>query len=149
MKHFLLLVTGDDEVEHNLIRDAFTELGYVGKYECFYTGEALLSYLEAVYDPRVRRLPVPPLVLLDLRLPQREGIEILWEIKSDDRFKFVPVTIFSACDDPAVITSCYELGANSYIIKPKDAGAMLQTIREFDQYWLKTATLSHHVPVSP
>jgi CheY-like chemotaxis protein len=81
-------------------------------------GQAILDYFVPAPDPGGRR-PLPPcLVLLDLNLPGRSGIEVLAYLKSTPQTRHIPVIVFTTTDDPQEIASCYALGCNAYIAKP-------------------------------
>jgi two-component system, response regulator len=76
------------------------------------------------------------LILLDLKMPKVNGLEVLGKIKADRRTKSIPVVVLtSSCQDQD-LDSCYELGVNSYIVKPVDAGQFAEAIRQLGMYWL-------------
>lgn len=79
---------------------------------------------------------LPRLVLLDLKLPRIDGWEVLQRIKSDPRTQFIPVVIMTSSSDQKDIARCYQLGANSYIIKPVDYVEFTQLARTLCTYWL-------------
>lgn len=82
--------------------------------------------------------PIPALILLDIRLPKRSGIEILQEIKQHRVYRTVPVVMLTTSQEEADIRTSYELGANSYIVKPVDFEKFLEVVRQIDLYWLLT-----------
>jgi CheY-like chemotaxis protein len=81
---------------------------------------------------------LPRLVLLDLKLPKVDGIEILKQIKADPRTKLVPVVILTSSKEERDLVNGYNLGANSYIQKPVDFDQFRQTIKQLGFYWLVT-----------
>ena len=83
----------------------------------------------------------PTLILLDLNLPRRDGRQLLALIKSDEMFRRIPVVVLSTSDSEKDITSCYHLGANSYIVKPIELHAYRAAVRKLEDFWLGTATL--------
>jgi two-component system, chemotaxis family, response regulator Rcp1 len=83
----------------------------------------------------------PTLILLDLNLPRRDGRQVLAVIKGDDLFRRIPVVILSSSDSEKDITSCYQLGANSYVVKPVELQAYRAAVRKLEDFWLSTATL--------
>ncbi|MDP2957866.1 MAG: response regulator [Longimicrobiales bacterium] len=78
----------------------------------------------------------PKMVLLDLRLPKVDGIEVLREVKSDERTRQIPVVILTSSRQDPDIQRCYELGANSYIVKPVDFDKFAVCVAEVGLYWL-------------
>lgn len=80
----------------------------------------------------------PKVILMDLHMPRMNGIEVLEKIKNDDRTKSIPVVILSSSKQQKDIRRCYELGANSYIIKPVEFEAFAQAINSIGIYWLLT-----------
>lgn len=76
------------------------------------------------------------LILLDLKMPKVSGIEVLEKIKSDSQFKKVPIVILTSSKEDPDIAKCYELGANSYIVKPVESDNFFQTIKDLSFYWM-------------
>ena len=76
------------------------------------------------------------LILLDLKMPKVSGTEVLEKLKSDPTFKMIPVVILTSSKEDPDITRCYELGANSYIVKPVESDNFFQTIKDLSMYWM-------------
>jgi two-component system, chemotaxis family, response regulator Rcp1 len=85
----------------------------------------------------------PTLIVLDLNLPRKDGRQVLASIKSDDLLRRIPVVVLSSSDSKKDITSCYQLGANSYIIKPAELNAYRAAVRNLEEFWFGTASLPH------
>jgi CheY-like chemotaxis protein len=83
----------------------------------------------------------PALILLDLNLPATDGCEILRQIKQDARLRTIPVVVFTTSAQPHDIDVCYQLGANSYMVKPVDFECLRHTLELVTQYWLKAVIL--------
>jgi CheY-like chemotaxis protein len=79
---------------------------------------------------------MPSLVLLDLKLPKVDGLEVLRRIRSDERTKLLPVVIFTSSNEEQDILECHALGANSYIRKPVDFNHLSEALRLIGTYWL-------------
>ncbi len=76
------------------------------------------------------------LILLDLKMPKVSGMEVLEKIKSDPAFKSIPIVILTSSKEDPDIKRCYELGANSYIVKPVESDNFFQTIKDLSFYWM-------------
>lgn len=100
-------------------------------------GEAALDYLygtgdHAGRDPHVK----PKLVLLDLKLPKVDGIEVLRCIKTDEKTKCIPVVVLTSSNEDRDLTECYRLGANSYIVKPVEFDNFIRAVSDLSLYWM-------------
>jgi len=76
------------------------------------------------------------LVLLDLKLPKVNGIEVLGRLKADPRTKRIPVVVLTSSREDRDLLACYELGVNSYIVKPVDFAQFTESVRQLGLYWL-------------
>ena len=85
----------------------------------------------------------PKVVFLDLKLPKLDGLEVLRRIRADKRTQLVPVVILTSSREDCDIVASYQLGANSYIVKPVDFDAFTETVTKTVLYWLKT-NVAHH-----
>jgi len=79
---------------------------------------------------------IPRLILLDLKLPRLNGLELLTRIKQDTRTKTIPVVVLTSSREDADLRTCYELGVNSYIVKPVDFSQFTESVRQLGLYWL-------------
>lgn len=87
------------------------------------------------------RVPRPDLILLDLHLPKKSGIEVLEEIKTDPKLKLIPVVILSTSAAPEDIFKSYSLHANCYITKPVDLVQFTKVVRLIEEFWLAAVKL--------
>lgn len=79
---------------------------------------------------------IPKVVLLDLKMPKINGIEVLEKIKGDERTKKIPVVILTSSREDPDIRNCYQLGVNSYIVKPVEFDDFLKAVSDLGLYWL-------------
>ncbi len=79
----------------------------------------------------------PDLVILDLKLPRVDGVEVLRRLRSDDRTVTLPVVVLTTSNETQDVKNCYRFGANSYIRKPVDFGQFSDVIRQVGHYWLQ------------
>jgi two-component system, response regulator len=79
---------------------------------------------------------IPKLMLLDLKLPKVDGLEVLRQLKSDERTKVIPVVVLTSSREESDLVASYKLGANSYIVKPVDFDKFLECVGNLGLYWL-------------
>ena len=102
-------------------------------------GEEALDYIFCRGEFADRSFDQPPrLVLLDLKLPKVDGIEVLRQVKADERTKLIPVVVLTSSKEERDVMNGYSLGANSYIQKPVDFDQFRDTIKRIGLYWLVT-----------
>ncbi|ULQ51874.1 response regulator [Flavihumibacter fluvii] len=143
MSNIYILVAEDDFDDRFLLETAFAEKGYEEKLTFVENGVELLEYLKnQVTGENVRDCNLPKFILLDLNMPKKDGREALKEIKEDARLKKIPVIIFSTNKNETEISRCYELGANTYVVKPVEFESLLSTIEDIRAYWLNTAQIA-------
>lgn len=108
-------------------------------------GAEALDFLFARGEYAARNSCAPPrVVLLDLRLPKVDGLEVLRAVKNDPRTKEIPIVVLTSSKEDRDITESYQLGVNSYISKPVEFEAFAKTVTELGMYWL----LVNHAPVA-
>lgn len=81
-------------------------------------------------------LNTPKLILLDVKMPRMSGIDVLRQLKSDPRTKSIPVVMLTSSKEEPDIKECYELGVNSYIVKPVEFDAFMKVVAELGVYWV-------------
>ena len=92
--------------------------------------------LDLLFHPQDECRCTPKVVLLDLKLPKVDGIEVLQRIKSDPRTKYLPVVVLTSSRQERDIVEAYHLGVNSYIVKPVDFERFVSAVRDLGFYWL-------------
>jgi len=129
-----VLLVEDDPGDVLLTRDAF-ERHHLGlKLHVVGDGEEAMRFLRNPGDfPGARR---PALVLLDLNLPGRGGLEVLGELKADPDLHSIPVVVLTTSSAEADIVRSYQLHANAYVVKPFDAERFTDAIRQIDDFFL-------------
>jgi len=132
----ILLV--EDNLDHSeLIMRSFQDHRVVNKISHVADGEEALDYLlrRGKYaDPR--KSPRPHVILLDLRLPKVDGLEVLREIKMDEGLRHIPVVILTSSAAERDVAEAYEHHANSYLVKPVDFGKFTVLMSDLGFYWL-------------
>jgi len=99
-------------------------------------GELALDFIFSKYvGTPLHRSSIPALIILDLKPPKVDGLEILKRIKADDRTKMIPVVVLTSSKEEQDILKSYQLGANSYIVKPVNFESFSKTITDLGLYW--------------
>ncbi len=98
-------------------------------------GEDALAYLFRT-GPWAGRVEFPQVVLLDLKLPKVDGLEVLRRVRADEALRVLPVVILTSSDEERDLVESYRLGANSYIRKPVDFAQFIEAVRQLGLYWL-------------
>lgn len=142
MSKVYILVAEDDADDRFLLETAFAENGFKGKLEFVENGVELLDYLRNLQTEDANTdHPLPGFILLDLNMPKKDGREVLKEIKEDPRFKKIPVIVFTTTKNENEINRCYELGANTYVVKPVGFENLVKTVEDIRSYWFSTAQI--------
>ena len=133
-----ILLVEDNQMDIELTLDAFHEARLTNTIHIAKTGQEALDYLfgRARYADR-EAYPFPNLVLLDLKLPGIDGFEVLRQIKSTPLLKRLPVVILTSSKEEGDRALSYDIGANSYLVKPVSFDGFLDVIREIDDYWIR------------
>lgn len=128
-----ILLVDDDSEDAELCRRAFAKAGFPEGIEAIGDGPRALEYLRQAADGG----RLPHLVLLDMHLGAMDGVELLRELRSDERFFAVPVVVLSGSDEAEDIRRSYRAGAFGYVRKPRTAEEYLVTARHVGMYWLE------------
>ncbi len=100
-------------------------------------GDEALAYLRGEQQYANRgKYPLPQLVLLDLKTPRMNGFEVLDYVRKDERFRRLPVIVLTSSNHESDVHRAYEMGANSYLIKPVDFDALVELAKTLHRYWL-------------
>lgn len=132
-----ILFAEDSPDDAMLTIRALAKSGFTNKLHHVIDGAEALDfmYCRAKYEAR-DITHHPKLLLLDLKMPKVSGIQVLEKIKADPQFKSIPVVILTSSQEDPDIAKCYELGANSYIVKPVDSNNFFTAIKEMGMYWM-------------
>lgn len=133
----LILLVEDNKTDEELTLRAFKKNNLKNEVKVLRDGEEALSFLFATgrYAERDQSV-MPELVLLDLKLPKVDGLEILRRIRADSRTRLLPVVILTSSREEQDLIKSYTLGANSYVQKPVDFTEFVGAVTQLGCYWL-------------
>ena len=124
-----ILLVEDSEDDAELTMRAIKGNKIANRIELVRDGVEALAYLES-------DRPLPRLVLLDLKLPRMNGLDVLRRIRANPRTRILPVVILTSSREEPDIATAYELGVNSYIVKPVEFDAFVKAVTDAGLYWL-------------
>lgn len=135
--HYTILLVEDDSNDVLLIQRAFRKAKLVNPLQVVQDGEAAVLYLggQGLYADR-DRYPLPILMLLDLKLPRLSGLEVLEWLRQQPELRRLLVVVLTSSRENADVNRAYDLGANSYLVKPVAFDGLLEMVRTLNQYWL-------------
>ena len=142
MDKLFILIAEDDADDRFLFKTAFEEKGYEDDIEFVENGIELLKFLYTIEAKKPGERQYPSFILLDLNMPKKDGREVLKEIKQHPEFKKIPVVVFTTTNSENEIRRCYELGANTYVVKPVSFDSLLKVVEEIRKYWQNAAPVS-------
>jgi CheY-like chemotaxis protein len=128
----ILLVEDDSDHEALAIR-ALRKANVANEIKVARDGEEAIDFLKGVAEGRT---PQPQLVLLDLKLPKVDGLDVLRSIRASERTGLLPVVVLTSSDEERDIVASYRLGVNSYIRKPVNFADFAEATRQLGMYWL-------------
>lgn len=129
MNHCRILLVEDNPDDESLTQRALRRGDCGAEVIVARDGAAVLETLATMAD-------LPDLVLLDLKLPKFDGAEVLRKIRENERTRRLCVVVFTSSGEPRDITLCYDLGCNSYVIKPVAYESYISTVQQIGNYWL-------------
>ena len=138
----VVLLVEDNPAEQNLARRSLAKGQIEVDLQVVSDGEEALDYLfrkNAYADPTTS--PTPDIILLDLNLPRIDGRQVLARIKSDHKLSKIPVIILTTSKKEEDVIKTYELGCNSFLIKPVEVDEFIRVLQEIGSYWLNLVVL--------
>ena len=132
-----IIVVEDNPNDAELMVRSLKKNNLANKLVVLEDGEQALDYIFCTGEYKGRDSSVlPNVIFLDLKLPKVHGLEILKKVKSNDKTKMIPVVIVTSSREDPDIKAAYELGANSYVVKPVDFTKFKETINQLGLYWI-------------
>jgi CheY-like chemotaxis protein len=137
LRENLILLAEDDPNDVLLIQRAFEKTNIANPIQVVRDGEEAVAYLsgERQFADRERH-PLPLLLLMDLKMPRKSGLEVLEWVRRQPGLKRLPVVVLTSSNQSPDINRAYDLGANSYLVKPAGFDSLLELVKSLDVYWL-------------
>ena len=137
--HLYILIAEDDADDRYLLETAFDECGFKDNIVFVQNGVELIDHLVNTSQKNGNRFPT--FIMLDLNMPKKDGREVLKEIKENTELKKIPVVVFTTTRNENDIKRCYELGANSYVVKPVSYDDLVKVVSQVRNYWFSVSSV--------
>ena len=135
MRPVTLLHIENDANDVLLFQHACIQAGMKVNHKVVADGAEALAYLSST-DEKTKECPFPSIVVLDLNLPRVNGFDVLAWMRGEGRLRRLPVIVLTGSDQPQDMQRAYDLGANSYLVKPSEPESLVALAKGIDQYWL-------------
>ncbi len=130
-----ILLVEDDPKDVELTLTALEEYNLANEVVLARDGAEALDYLYCRGEFAGRPSDNPAVLLLDLKLPKVDGLEVLQQVKSDDRLHMIPVVVLTSSREEKDMVASYKLGVNAYVVKPVDFHEFVNAIKELGMFW--------------
>lgn len=130
-----ILMVEDDPKDVELSLTALEEYNLANEVVVARDGEEALDYLYCRGKFAARSNENPAVLLLDLKLPKVDGLEVLQQIKSDEKLRMIPVVVLTSSHEEKDMVASYKLGVNAYVVKPVDFHEFVNAIKELGIFW--------------
>ena len=130
-----ILIVEDDPKDVELTLTALEEYNLANEVVVTRDGEEALDYLYCRGNFKMRTSDNPAVLLLDLKLPKVDGLEVLQQIKADEKLKMIPVVVLTSSREERDMVASYKLGVNAYVVKPVDFHEFVNAIKELGIFW--------------
>jgi CheY-like chemotaxis protein len=130
-----ILLVEDDPKDIDLTLTALDEYKLANEVVVTRDGEEALDYLFCRGEFETRTSENPAVLLLDLKLPLVDGLEVLQQVKSDEKLKMIPVVVLTSSHEEKDMVASYRLGVNAYVVKPVDFHEFVNAIKELGIFW--------------
>lgn len=137
-----ILMADDDADDRQLTREALEDARLINDIRFVENGEELMEYLrrQGKFAPPAEA-PRPGIILLDLNMPRKDGRTVLKELKQDPDLRTIPVVVLTTSKSDEDVYRSYDLGVNSYIVKPVTFEALVDTLQTLEKYWFEIVEL--------
>src|SRR5271155_1276871 len=130
-----ILMVEDDPKDVELTLTALEEYNLANEVVIVGDGQEALDYLYCRGAFKTRTTDNPAVMLLDLKLPKVDGLEVLQQIKSDENLRLIPVVVLTSSHEEKDMVASYKLGVNGYVVKPVDFHEFVNAIKELGAFW--------------
>jgi len=152
MKPKRILLVDDSPRDVEMTIDALQQYHLANEVTALRDGVEALDYMYRRGEFAARRDADPAVILLDLKMPRVDGLEVLRQLKADPKFKVIPVVVMTSSREDQDLARCYDLGVNAYVVKPLNFHEFIDAIRTLGAFWAvlnEAPPKGSHPPFSP
>lgn len=139
-----ILLAEDNPLDVELTIEALKDYNMANRVVVVKDGVEALEYLRCEGQYSERTQTNPAVLLLDIKMPRMDGIEVLVELRKDDRFRKLPIVMLTSSREEPDLKKCYELGVNAYVVKPVDFKDFIEAVKNIGVFW----AVLNELPVS-
>jgi len=130
-----IILVDDNPKDAELSLEALSRNNLANHVVVLHDGDELLDYLKCRGNYQGRKPDQPAVVLLDIKMPRKDGIEALREIKSDPALRSIPIVMLTSSREEPDLQACYDLGVNAYVVKPVNFKEFVSAVRRLGVFW--------------
>ncbi len=130
-----ILLAEDNPKDVELTLEALSEHNLANFVQVVHDGVEVMAFLRCEGDYSDREPSNPVVILLDIKMPRKNGIDVLRELREDPDFKTIPVVMLTSSRETPDLLTCYELGVNAYVVKPVEFTDFVHVIRQLGIFW--------------
>lgn len=130
-----ILLVEDNPNDIELTIEALSECNLANRMVVLNDGVQAMEYLQYKGEYQNREVEDPAVILLDIKMPRMDGIEVLQEVKNDPQLKIIPVVMLTSSREEPDLKKCYELGVNAYIVKPVNIKDFFESVKNVGVFW--------------
>ena len=130
-----ILLVEDDPKDVELTLNALDEYNFANKVEVVRDGVEALDYLFRRESFAERPAGNPVVILLDLKMPKLDGIQVLQQLKADEQMRLIPVVVLTSSRESRDLKECYQLGVNAYVVKPVRFHKFVEAVKQIGIFW--------------
>ncbi len=135
MKLRTILLVEDNPKDVELTLEALAENSLANQVVTVKDGVEAMQYLRYEGQFKIRKQGSPAVILLDIKMPRMDGIEVLQAIRSDEKLKAIPVVMLTSSREEPDLVKCYELGVNAYVVKPVNFKDFMDAVKQIGVFW--------------
>jgi len=130
-----ILLAEDNPKDKELTLEALSEFNFANHVNVVKDGVEALEYLRYEGNYKHRKTGMPAVILMDIKMPRMDGIEVLKVIRNDPALKMLPVVMLTSSREEPDLKKCYELGVNAYVVKPVDFKEFIEAVKQVGVFW--------------
>ena len=135
MKPKRILLVDDSPRDTEMTINALQQYNLANEIKALRDGAEALDYIYRRGEFATRQESDPAVILLDLKMPRVDGLEVLRQLKADPKFKMIPVVVMTSSREDHDLNKCYELGVNAYVVKPLSFQEFIEAVRSLGAFW--------------